>query len=273
MIREIRDGNAFCICRNMLADGTECGREFVVPFQTCGDEGMDKILHTSINALICEQCREKEAEDERVRQGEEQKHILAESLSERMERTGIPPRFRAMDKPWTRPAAEWIFRHRNESLLIAGETGVGKTSSACFVIRWMMRQQFLRVRYYTRQTLIAEFVQSKTSDNDNELRFMHRLDQLDYLIIDELIGKKGEAKLSPSGQELLFNIVDGVYSWARGTKVWILGNFQAGSIDRLVDDPRPFRRRFQESFRIAWFDGDSVDESLKVFDENQTEED
>ena len=48
-----------------------------------------------------------------------------------------------------------------------------------------------------------------------------------------------------------------------------MGNFRPGSIDRLVDDPRPYRRRFQDSFRLAWFEKDKVDESLTIFNEEE----
>lgn len=269
MIREIKDGTAFCVCRNLLPDGKECGQEFSVPFPALESSGLNDVLRSHTDRLICDGCRARNEQAQNERRKAERDRELAETLDERLLKTGIPARFRTLEKPWMRPAAEWIFRHRHESLLIAGETGVGKTSSACFVMRWMMRRSFLRVRYYTRQTLIAEFVQAKTSDSDNESRFLSRLDSLDYLIIDELVGKKGEARLSPAGQELLFNIVDGVYSWARGTRVWIMGNFRPGSIDRLVDDPRPYRRRFQDSFRLAWFEKDKVDESLTIFNEEE----
>ena len=130
-----------------------------------------------------------------------------------------------------------------------------------------------RVMYRTWQMLQAEFVKAKTSDGDNEFYFFERLDDLDYLIIDELIGKRGEAtRLSPSGQDLLFNIIDGAYSLARKTKVWILGNFYDGAIDRLIDDPLPTRRRLQDSFKLAWFERDKpVDETMRIFDESELE--
>ena len=70
---------------------------------------------------------------------------------------------------------------------------------------------------------------------------------------DELVGKKGDAALTDSAQELFFNLIDGAYSGERKAKLWILGNFYKGAIDNLVADPEPYKRRIRACFRPALF--------------------
>ena len=130
----------------------------------------------------------------------------------------------------------------------------------------------LRVMYRTWQMLMVEYLNAKTSGGDSEIRFWDKIDSYDYIIIDELVGRRGDSvKLTPSGHELLFNIVDGVYAGFRKTKVWILGNFYDGAIDKMMDDPMPTKRRIQEGFKIAWFDYDKpVDETIQIFNIHKT---
>ena len=248
----------------------ECGRDFEADYQEPSD-GFREVMLGVYERMICKACQDRHAADEEAEKAAQRKQALIATLDERMARAGFQERFQRLEKPYVRSSAVWFWKNRFSSLLASGATGTGKTSGAAFVIREMMKDSRPRVMYRTWQMLQAEFVKAKTSDGDNEFYFFERLDSFDYIVIDELIGKRGEAtRLSPSGQDLLFNIIDGAYSMARRAKVWILGNFYDGAIDRLIDDPLPTRRRLQESFKLAWFEhGKPVDESIRIFDESE----
>jgi len=257
-IQEIKDnGTAILIC-------PKCNKEFVMDYTESDDPALAEIERSAFENMPCEDCIRKSNEQIQARENAERSAELEHSLDERLAKTGIPPRFRILDKPYIRHTAEWLYRNKEHSILVSGETGTGKTSSAGFIVRLMMKQRHMSVRYCTRQTLFADYVRAKTTDGDNEAKFLQRLNKLDLLIIDELVGKKGDEKLSPSAQELFFNIIDGVYSWERATKVWILGNFYRGAIENLVDDPKPLIRRLNDSFRFAWFEANKVDESIRL---------
>lgn len=256
-IMRLESGTAYLRC--------SCGKEFTAEYDpTETDEYFRDLTMDSLGRMICPECVKKREEKRIAELETERREELSGTIDKRIGKTGIPENFQKMDKPFVRHAAEWIYRNRENSLLISGETGAGKTSSACFIARLLMLRDEIAVRYVTRQILFADYVRAKTENGDNEFSFLSRLDRLDLLIIDELIGKKGYSKLSDSAQELLFNIVDGVYSKSRKTKVWILGNFHRGSITELVDDPEPLKRRLREAFKVAWFDREKVDENLKV---------
>ena len=68
------------------------------------------------------------------------------------------------------------------------------------------------------------------------------------LIVDEVVGK---AHVTDSGQELLFELLESVNSGTCRAKIWLLGNFYAGSIEEIFSDPDPVRRRLAENFHCA----------------------
>jgi DNA replication protein DnaC len=249
-----------------------CNRDFHAEYAAVSDSFPVEVLHQIYDSMPCPECERKI----RFAKVEEQKQIreaeLAQSLSVRMKKAGFAELFQNIETPFIRSAAEWIYRNRFDNLLISGETGTGKTSGAAFVLRYMMRSATPFVMYRTWQQLHAELLAAKKSDSDSEMRFLQRIDHLDYLVIDELVARRGVAKLSPTGQDLLFNIVDGAYSGSRNTRVWILGNFYKGSIDQILDDPLPVRRRLQESFKLAVFRPDkTINTDLTIFEKSETE--
>ena len=65
------------------------------------------------------------------------------------------------------------------------------------------------------------------------------------VIIDEVVGK---AKVSDSGQELLFDLLEAVNNGECRSRIWLLGNFYTGSIEEIFSDPEPIRRRLAENF-------------------------
>lgn len=262
MLLSITNDRAYCKC-----DG--CGLEF--SFAAHAPEGIykDLLLHAYQNTK-CDSCVTKERREKAEREHQEYLAELAESLEKREEDAGFPKGFRCLQAPYMRQAAVFFYKNREKSLLVSGETGTGKTSSSLYVLGLMMKERELKVRYFTRQSLFAEYVKAKTSNNDSEDAFIERLDWLDYIVIDELVGKKGDAMLSDSSQELLFNLVDGVYCNARKAKIWILGNFYEGSLDTLVGDVAPLKRRLKTSFKTAVFEllpdesDVTVDESVVI---------
>lgn len=248
-----------------------CQKDFEADY-TLTDAVFAEVLKHIYDTMPCPDCESKI----RFIKVEEQKQIrqeeLKRNLPDRMKKAGFGELFSNIAKPWVRPTAEWIYRNRFDHLLISGETGTGKTSGAAFVISYMMRSQTPYVMYRTWPELHAELLAAKKSDSDGDTRFFSRMDKLDYLIIDELILRKGTAKFSPAAQDLLFNIIDKAYSKGRKTKVWILGNFFKGAIDQILDNPLPTRRRLQESFKRAVFRTDgSINEDITIFEKGEIE--
>jgi len=248
MIQTIANNTVTCECAG-------CGKTFTIEtdIDLSKHDVFNDILLRAYNQTRCDICAakaKKEIEDQRRREYLEE---LADSLLEREEEAGFPSKFRGLQKPFMRQAAVFFWENRNNSVIVSGKTGTGKTSSALYVLGLMMAKEYIKVKYYTRHTLFAAYTKAKTSNSDSEEAFLERLGWYDYIVIDELVGKKGDAALSDSAQELFFTLVDGVYAGERKARLWILGNFYKGALNGLVSDPEPYKRRIRASFKPALF--------------------
>ena len=59
--------------------------------------------------------------------------------------------------------AEWIYLHREENLLLSGQTGTGKSTSACFVAVELLKQ-WKCVNYTSLRGLLDLWRKAKTSE-------------------------------------------------------------------------------------------------------------
>lgn len=226
--------------------------------EQCGKTWNEKINQDAFNLagvrelvgqFICPDCTQKKEQlklenDERAKKLE-----LERSFPARLDQTDIPAKMIDIEEPPVKTVAEWIWKNRDKNLLISGETGTGKTTSAVVVVRRMLKQQALKIRYYNAMDLLLAWCGAKTSDRAADPQFfLERLGNLDLLIIDELVSK---TKITASGAELLYNLIDGVYSGKHHCKLWLIGNFYRNAIPDIFPDPEPVYRRLHESFFCA----------------------
>lgn len=201
--------------------------------------------HRRCPKCLAEFARRCEEQKDRQRQLER----LAQLSRLKME-SGIPEHY-ALSKPPVRFVAEWIYHHRDRNLLLSGRTGTGKSTSACFVAVELLKQG-KRISYTSLRALLDGWRKAKTSDwADAPDALLEHLCRLDVLIVDEMVEK---ARVSESGQELLFELLERVYNGECRARVWLLGNFYAGSLEEIFDDAEPVRRRLQESFLCGVID-------------------
>ena len=202
---------------------------------------------------ICPECRSaKEREKQELARAEIAHHTLAKlpelCLAAGFQRNYLYHRQTGefFTAPIVRPVAEFIWVNRSFNLLLSGVTGTGKSTSASFVAARMIAQG-KDVRYTTLGNLLARWREARK--NERKLTDTQLLHEIFYepavFIIDEVVGK---AKVSESGQELLFDILEAVNSGECRSKIWLLGNFYQGSIEDMFSDPEPVRRRLQENF-------------------------
>lgn len=235
-------------CRN------GCGRK--VAAEVPNDEfGRNLFLSVCAPHMICKECAARKADEERQRQAEQRREEFRQSLPSRLEAIGLPARY-ALDSPPVPFAAEWILANQESNLVLSGITGSGKSTSAGYAARRLTAAGYINIRYYSLRRLLAEWKIAKTSDNTFAAEtFVRTLGRLDVLIVDEFINK---AAITPSGQELLYELIDGAYNWGQRCRVWLLGNFYKGSVAEMFDDPQPVLRRFRESFVCGLIDGGQV---------------
>jgi DNA replication protein DnaC len=260
-------GRAVKMVKEVLPDGNsavfvcpQCGKEFKGFFMVELFDMYDK--------SICPACIRIENEKVRNQKATEKKQALLASVNDRMASAGFKGVLSTLEAPFTRHNAEFIWRHKDNHLVISGETGVGKTTSAAFVIRLLMKERKLKVKYCNFSEFHAEYVKAKINEQGfSETKFWERINNLDYLVIDELAWRKGANKLTGVAQELLFEIINGAYLQSRKCRVWLMGNMYNNAFEHLLDQPEPVLRRLQHSFTPVWFDRKAQPKLLGIYEE------
>ena len=252
MIEALKNGWAHCVC--------QCGERFVFTNPIHEGELFAEAMRRNAEIAICKKCKKiKQDAEEALRKSaaERKAQELRESAEERCRTAGF--RFAELNEPPVRTTATWLWANRGGHILLAGETGTGKTTSVAVVVKSMLMTGEIKCRYVTRRELTAEYVKSKTDDADSEEHFWRRIGRLDLLVVDELVGKRGKERMSDTAQELLFELLDGAYSGHRKTRIWLMGNFYAGAMENMVSDAEPFKRRLRECFECGWATGKAVE--------------
>lgn len=243
----------------------ECGKEI----EQKEVERIIEIRRFFPNQIVarCPQCKFK-AEREAEKQREEAEEAAYQaSVPQLIIDAGIPDgyRFRRDNGLSTiesgaivKHAAEWVMEHRHDNLLLSGKTGMGKSTSACYAAMQLIAEH-KRVRYVKLQRLLCEWSEARTSDSAyGEQSFFRGFRSLDYLILDEVVGK---VKDTESRREMMVELLDEIASGELKMRLWLLGNFRTNSIDALFgeENREPSRRRIEENFICAGITENSVE--------------
>ena len=255
----------------VLIDCLECGRMYEVT-----DFRHDQFSAVATAILeqkrVCPDC-ETRLEQEAVSMAENAKKTqILERLPELIAKSGIPTGYshdRDSGELFVKPpvyfVAEWLWRNHERHILLSGETGCGKSTSACFVAAKLLLE-YKRIKYTSLRKLLADWRNAKTSDRSYAAeQLLEEIFRTDVFIIDEVIGK---ARVSLSGEELLFEILESVNSGSCHARIWLLGNFYSGSIEDTFSEPEPVRRRLQENFICANVNGGKI-ERMTVWQRDQ----
>ncbi|MBE6368913.1 MAG: ATP-binding protein [Lentisphaerae bacterium] len=232
-------------------DCQDCGQLYEVP--DWRQDAFAEVLQACYEKhRLCPECDAKRAAAEAEAKAAAQRADWQRRLPEIISKAGIPEKYshdretgELFTKPPVRFLAVWVWEHRNANLLLSGPTGCGKSTAACFVAAKMLASG-LKVQYTSLRRLLADWREAKRSDSAYaDEKLLARIYSQDVFIIDEVASK---AHITESGQDLLWDILEAVNNGECRTKVWLLGNFYAGSIEDIFRDPEPVRRRLQENF-------------------------
>ena len=252
-----------------MVDCLKCGNMFEIDALPEDPLLRDFLLNHLEKCRYCDDCELQIQLEADLAAREAQSARLQATFPKRLAESGMPVKYthdrqtgELLIHPPKRFAAEYFWRNRRKNLLVSGETGTGKSTGACFVATKLI-QTGSRVRYRQAFELLDEWREAKTSDRSyavaNMLDFY--LKGLDLLIIDELPGK---ARITESGQELLFAILESVYNGCCRTNIWFLGNFYGGSIEDIFSDGGPARRRLAECFQCVRLTAEDTIVDLQV---------
>lgn len=221
---------------------TRCGKTITVTTLKSALEFFEK--QGKKYSAKCRDCYD--LEEMEKEQTEEQNHYSEEaSLDEDVQAAGVRPAY-AVRKPYVPFVADWLLAHRGENILLSGETGTGKSTSAGYLVRELIRDHHTVSMYYLSE-LFDEWRKVRC-DHDDPFAikaFFLRLHKNEYCIIDECAGKTVN---SDSSREMMFRLLEDINSGACRSHVILLGNFFKGSIADMFGDEAPSMRRIRENF-------------------------
>ena len=221
--------------------------------RTCGAEGTVEIdgyaaeyfrEHGTVYPWNCPECT---ARQEQQARETEKKNFIEEEL----ERAGIPKRYR-VKAPFVPFVADWMQRNAGENLLVTGETGCGKSTSAGYLARGYI-EKMKTVKWRSLSDLLDQWRQSRRGEYPvTAAEFLSKLENADLLIIDEASGDK--TTNSESTRECMFRLLEDVYNGNCRAAVILLGNFFRGSIGEVFGNEDAARRRLADTFLAVRID-------------------
>lgn len=153
----------------------------------------------NIGVSLCD-CEEAKAERERIErdEAEKQQREALRKRKERLERAGVPLRYRDALHPDARYLARQV--NNGESVFIYGPNGTGKTTLAMATVRFLLSYE---VDAFCLSTY--DLMDAMRSRKDEDRALFDRATSCGVLVLDDL-GK--EASNTPYACERLFAIID-----------------------------------------------------------------
>lgn len=173
-----------------------------------------------------------------------------EMVQKGIQNSGCPRKYMPA-VPYVPFVYEWLLAHPKTNILLDGETGSGKSTSAGVLARHAI-ETGLSVTYTQMYQLLDGWRDSRRSDEPYETeRFLNQLERVDMLIIDEVADKN---VVNASTQECMWRLLEDIYNGNARCQCVMLGNLYAGFIPDTFGCDKPARRRIRESFLIARID-------------------
>ena len=207
----------------------------------------------------CQQCEEqREAEEER--RLDEEYARDAESIDRDLEEAGVPVAYRVTTPPVPK-VAEFLQRHIGENILLSAPSGAGKSTSAGYLARQIIRNG-RKVKYMTLSELLDEWRDARCSDNPMSVKsFLSFLEWRDILIVDEAADKTVS---TASAQECMFRLLEDVTNGVCKARLWLFGNYYKGAIEDVFGNGEAARRRLNEKFYCAMITKDGTLKHIRL---------
>ena len=195
----------------------------------------------------CPECERNDQARKRAKRERERQSYIEEELAE----AGVPRRYRVR-APFVPFVAQWMERNAGINLLVTGETGCGKSTSAGYLARVLIGQE-KRVKWLPLSRLLDQWRASRRGDwPESSAEFLARIENCDLLIIDEASGDK--TTNTDSTRECMFGLLEDIYNGDCRAAVILLGNFYRGSIAEVFGNEEAARRRIDETFLAVRID-------------------
>lgn len=188
----------------------KCGAEdtFYVP------EELTDMLRGGETQNFCDKCL---AEVERLEAIEREKRRRAEWL----EKSDIPFEFQSWDKSkGDNQLARLIHENADKSLFVCGKNAACKTRAAAINLKLEITQNGRRCRFIRWSDLAAGYARTCKMSSENSKAYINGFLRYDVLLIDDV----GKRRITETAGEMLYDMIDLVYSGSSRTALWFTAN-------------------------------------------------
>ena len=220
-----------------------CGREGTVEVDDFAASYFSE--HETVYPWTCPDCKSKETAEQEEKEREKREEERRNFIEDELRQSGVPRRYR-VKAPFVPFVANWMIEHAGENILVTGETGCGKSTSAGYLARRYI-ESMKTVKWRSLSDLLDQWRQSRRGEYPvTAAEFLGKLENADLLIIDEASGDKTTS--SESTRECMFRLLEDVYNGNCRAAVILLGNFFRGSIAEVFGNEEAARRRLSDTF-------------------------
>lgn len=200
----------------------KCGAEET----TYVPEELTDMLKGGETQNFCDNCR---AEVERLEAIEREKRRRADWL----ERSEIPADFLEWDKSkGDNQLARLIHDNANKSLFICGKNAACKTRAAAINLKLEITQNGKYCRFVRWSDLAAGYARVCKVSSENSKDYIEKHLCYDVLLIDDL----GKRRITETAGEMLYDMIDLVYSGESRVKLWFTANKTIASLADCFDN-------------------------------------
>lgn len=188
----------------------KCGTEDIVYVP----EELTELLSGGETRNYCENCR---AEVERQEAIEREKRRRADLL----EKADIPLDFQVWDKArGDNKLARVIHDNCHKSMFICGKNATCKTRAAAINLKLEIAQNGKRCRFIRWSDLAAGYARTCKMSSENSKAYINGFLRYDVLMIDDI----GKRRITETAGEMLYDMIDLVYSGSSQTVLWFTAN-------------------------------------------------
>ena len=163
---------------------------------------------------FCEKCY---AERQRIEEIEREKRQREDFLA----KTEIPADFLVWDKAkGNNQLARQIHDNAEKSLFVCGKNDACKTRSAAFNLKLQVTKENRRCKFVRWSDLALGYARTCKISSENSKFYIDTFLSYDVLLIDDI----GKRRITETAGEMLYDMIDLVYSGASATKIWITSN-------------------------------------------------
>lgn len=189
-----------------------CGRENDDAIEI--PESLTEFMPGGNTKNLCDSCYEQKQQFEEF---ERQKRRREDFL----QKADIPEDFLTWDKDkGDNQLARKVLDNADKSLFVCGKNAACKTRATAFNLKLQITKENRRCKFIRWSDLALGYARTCRMSSENSKAYIDEFLSYDVLLIDDI----GKRRITETAGEMLYDMIDLVYSGAKKTKLWITSN-------------------------------------------------